>query len=180
MLATTPEQALEALRFVPRDQAAAVLAELAELPRVFVQGDEDAGIAPSLSPSERAVRRRLLLEDDIWVWTVDDIAAAAGLKATAPTKWRNIYLTTGEVSENGLVAPDVPTPRPYRKPGDPKVAPEGHPGYAPPMWYAGTARGWLSQTERFDDDDLFPRADGKGRRPPGRTPGAARRELANA
>jgi hypothetical protein len=179
ILAMPLNVAQTAIRGMAKLDAARLLAELSKLPRVMVQGDDEAGIAPVLSRAQRAVRRQLLLDDDITVWTLDDFARAAGLQPTAPTKWRNIYLTTGVVSENGLIAPDVPTERPYRRPGDPKVAPAGHPGYAPPMTYAGTGRLWLAQTERVDED-LYPRSDGKGRKPPGRTPGRRHDELVNA
>lgn len=180
ILAGVPAAAVESLRLLPRGQAAELLAELADLPREFVQGDDERGIKPKLSSAQRATRRALLLADDITVWFLDDVAAAAGLGVAVAYKWRNGYLSTGVVSENALCAPDVPTRKPYRKHGDPATAPAGHPGYATPMFYAGTAaRLWLAQSERIDED-LYPRADGKGRKPPGRTPGARRDELIDA
>lgn len=179
ILAMAPDAAVAALRDMGRIVAAGLLAELDAMPRELVQGDDEQGIKPKLTPAQRATRRVLLLADNITVWLLDDIAAAAGLGVHASYKWRNAYLTSGVVGETALTPPNVPTRKPYRKPGDPATAPAGHPGYATPMTYAGDARLWLAQTERVDED-LYPRADGKGRKPPGRTPGTRRDELVDA
>lgn len=165
ILALPTDEAVREIAVMSAADAATIVGELANLPRIVVQGD--ASTAPELTGVEREHRTALLLRDRTFVWAIEDVAAAAGLKPSAATKWRNIFLNNGGVaSENALVAPDVPTARPYRQSGDPQFAPEGHPGYAAPMFYAGTGRTWLWQTERLDDD-LYPREDSKGRKPPG-------------
>jgi hypothetical protein len=164
LLELRPDGAVKALAEIAvRDvfAAAEVLREIADMSRPLTR---------TLTAAQRATRREMLVRDRITVWTIDDVGRAAGLQPSAATKWRNVYLNNGGVKgDNALIPPNVPTGRPYRQPGDPKVAPEGHPGYQPPMFYAGDVRHWLAGSGRVDGD-LYPHEDSPGRMPPGRTP----------